>query len=94
MPGNCTDTTPGVTDSESAQSRRDESGTLRWKSPLMLTACSASLVSSNGVSALTSTVSVRPPTARATSIGTLTPDRTVTPSRRTLVKPCSSKATA
>ena len=43
----------------SAQSRRDGSGTLRWKSPLMFTAGSAPLVSSMGVSAFTSTMTGR-----------------------------------
>ena len=93
-PGNWTLTTPGVTAIESAQSRRAEMGTFRWKSPLTFTACRTSRASSIGVSALTSTTSVRPPTESEASTGTLVPARTASASRTTLLNPWSSKVTA
>ncbi len=81
---------PGTRFMKSCQYRRALNGTARWKSPPTLTACTALLASSMGVSPLTSTVSVRAPTVIRMSTVTFRPARSTTPSRTNFAKPCSS----
>ncbi len=82
--------TPGVNAKVSDHSRRLLSGRDRWKSPLMLIACTVFCTSSIGVSPVTWIVSATDPSCIATSTSMFSSARTSRPVRSNFENPASS----